>query len=100
MNISIGRGRESFYLAGQVGGKCFSVHAEGDQFFITRETSGREEVRLVPPDVAPNAAPPPIPPPVGPDGSPRPLFEPLEGERAPGSSPLYGMGFMGEVVES
>ena len=29
------------YLAGQVGGKGFSVHAEGDQFFITREAGGR-----------------------------------------------------------
>ncbi len=61
-----------FYLAGQMHGKGFSVHAEGESLILTREEGNREEIALVPPDAAgvPSEA---IPPPVAADGSPPPL---------------------------
>jgi hypothetical protein len=57
-----------FYMTGQVGGKNFSLHAEGERVFLTREGGPRREVDLVPPAVAPN--PTAMPPAVCPDGSP------------------------------
>jgi transposase len=39
-----------FYLTGQVGGKNFSVHAEGERVVMTRQDGGREEIDLVKPD--------------------------------------------------
>jgi transposase InsO family protein len=38
-----------FYLTGQVGGKPFSVHAEGERVILTREEGSRQEIDLVPP---------------------------------------------------
>ncbi len=70
--------RSPFYLTGNVGGRPFSVHAEGERVILTREGEQREEVDLIGPagDVAgpsPEAAADPMtsyPPPVCPDGSP------------------------------
>jgi transposase InsO family protein len=60
-----------FYVTGNVAGKGFSVHAEGERVILTREGGQRQEVDLVPP---PEAAGPssaaPLPQPVCPDGSP------------------------------
>lgn len=42
-----------FYLTGQVGGKPFSVHAEGERVILTRAEGERQEIDLVPPSVAP-----------------------------------------------
>jgi transposase InsO family protein len=56
---------EPFYLTGQVGGRPFSVHAEGERVILTG-SEGRREVDLVPP-----AAPEPLEPlpePVCPSG--------------------------------
>jgi transposase InsO family protein len=79
-----------FYLTGNVGGRPFSVHAEGERVILTRE-GARAEVDLVPPAAAedPDAV---LPKPVVPDGSP--VFgTPEETESAPpapGVSPLDG----------
>jgi transposase InsO family protein len=37
-----------FYLTGQVGGKPFSLHAEGERVFLTGSTGERREIDLVP----------------------------------------------------
>lgn len=59
--------KNPFYLTGQVGGKPFSLHAEGERVILTRG-EGREEVEL-------SSPPPPakgqeFPPSLCPDGSP------------------------------
>ena len=41
-----------FYVTGQLGGKNFSLHAEGERVFLTREGGLRQEVDLVPPAAA------------------------------------------------
>jgi transposase InsO family protein len=77
-----------FYLTGNVGGRPFSVHAEGERVILTRE-GARAEVDLVPPAAAP-AAEAAFPKPVVPDGSPS-FGLPEETESAPpppGVSPL------------
>src|SRR5262249_55131275 len=57
-----------FYMTGQLGGKNFSLHAEGERVFLTREGSLRQEVDLVPPAaIADSAA---MPKAICPDGSP------------------------------
>ena len=42
--------KKPFYLTGQVGGKAFSVHAEGERVFLTKEQAEREEIELVGPE--------------------------------------------------
>jgi transposase InsO family protein len=75
-----------FYMTGQVGGKSFSVHAEGERVIMTGE-EGRHEVDLVPP---PEQKPAELPPAVCPHAAP--LVEGLEDGAeeppAPGTSPL------------
>ena len=82
--------KEPFYLTGQVGGRNFSLHAEGERVFLTREGGGRQEVDLVPPPADP--APAELPPAVCPDGSPRSAGMPAVTDDqtvpAPGTSPL------------
>jgi transposase InsO family protein len=56
-----------FYMTGQLGGKNFSLHAEGERVFLTREGGARQEVDLVPPAAASAAM---MPQAVCPDGSP------------------------------
>ena len=102
--------RSPFYLTGNVGGRPFSVHAEGERVILTREGEQRSEVDLVGPsgDAVPPEAEPPVtgaqdagaqdvgpietayPTPVCPDGSPE-FGLPDETESAPpepGVSPL------------
>jgi hypothetical protein len=79
--------KKPFYLTGQVGGKAFSVHAEGERVVMTRQDGGREEIDLVKPDE-----------PQPPESYPEPVTVcatcPSEGEPgseqppAPGVSPL------------
>ena len=76
--------KKPFYLTGQVGGKAFSVHAEGERVIMNREGDGREEVELVPPERDEEER---MPEPVCPDGSPGDSFGEVE-EPAPGASPL------------
>ena len=47
-----GAPRKPFYVTGQVGGKTFSVHAEGDRVIMTKEGEERKEVELTSPEVA------------------------------------------------
>jgi len=81
--------RPPFYMTGQVGGKNFSLHAEGERVFLTREGEPRREVELAPPPQGPTEQV--VPPPVCPDGSPagEETVEGMDGDGpAPGTSPL------------
>jgi transposase InsO family protein len=57
-----------FYLTGQVGGKPFSVHAEGERVILTHTEGERQEIDLVPPAPAPEVASASLPMPVCPMG--------------------------------
>jgi transposase InsO family protein len=87
-----GTPKTPFYLTGSVGGKGFSVHAEGERVILTRQEGQREEVDLTPP--APPAAPQPpacdLPQPVCPQGIVDSELAEAENlpEPAPGCSPL------------
>jgi transposase InsO family protein len=63
--------KNPFYIAGQVGGKPFTVHAEGERVILSRG-QGREEIELASPPASPEPPPPPpeMPKPLCPDGSP------------------------------
>jgi hypothetical protein len=63
-----------FYLTGQVGGKNFSLHAEGERVFMTSEAGARQEVDLVPPPAAKGTMPQAL----CPDGSPSGVLSPSE----------------------
>ncbi|MBI3863719.1 MAG: DDE-type integrase/transposase/recombinase, partial [Planctomycetia bacterium] len=81
--------RPPFYVTGQVGGKNFSLHAEGERVFLTQDGQQRREVDLAPPaqEVTDNV----MPAPVCPDGSPATDDSSADSdgdEPAPGVSPL------------
>lgn len=88
--------RKPFYLTGQMGGKSFSVHAEGERMILKRQGEERQEVELVPADEKPpetsaeSASDQTLPEPVCPNGSPvGALTEPPASSIAePGQSPL------------
>ena len=91
--------RSPFYLTGNVGGRPFSVHAEGERVILTRAGEQREEVDLIgpagetcapSPEPAVETQPSSYPPPVCPDGSPEfGLADETESEPPePGVSPL------------
>ena len=64
-----GNPKKPFYLTGQVGGKAFSVHAEGERVILTRADSGREEIDLAPAEPVPEPVPAAaLPKPVCPQG--------------------------------
>jgi transposase InsO family protein len=44
-----GQPKKPFYLTGQVGGRPFSVHAEGERVILTKAAGERQEIDLVPP---------------------------------------------------
>ena len=60
--------KSPFYLTGQVGGKPFSVHAEGERVILTRAEGERQEIDLVPPTPAPEVVKADLPTPVCPMG--------------------------------
>jgi transposase InsO family protein len=78
-----------FYMTGQVGGKPFSVHAEGERVILTG-ADGRQEVDLVPPAVKNDEKDWPLP--VCPAGTVSGIFPDAAAEAppAPGTSPLDG----------
>jgi transposase InsO family protein len=94
--------KQPFYLTGQVGGKPFSVHAEGERVILTGAAGARQEIDLVAP-AAPPSEPPAttrapiaepqaameLPPPVCPAGVVTSLAdEGMEEPPLPGTSPL------------
>ncbi|HUT59357.1 MAG TPA: DDE-type integrase/transposase/recombinase [Phycisphaerae bacterium] len=85
--------KKPFYLTGQVGGKSFSVHAEGERVILKRQGEQRQEVDLVSPDDERSAEPAwqqTLPEPLCPNGSPAavPNEPSAPSVEAPGSSPL------------
>jgi transposase InsO family protein len=79
-----------FYLTGQVGGKPFSVHAEGERVILTRTEGERQEIDLVPPTSTSEAVKVDLPTPICPMGEVIGLgTEEANAEPpAPGTSPL------------
>ena len=75
-----------FYVTGNVGGKAFSVHAEGERVILTQDGKPREEVALTPP-ATPAAE---LPAPVCPTGAlPVEASDPVNlPPPAPGESPM------------
>src|SRR5262245_1072630 len=75
-----GTPRSPFYVTGQVAGRPFSVHAEGERVFLTRPGQPRQEVELVgPPSTASESDE--LPEAVCPHGAPAsgdPLVEPAD----------------------
>jgi transposase InsO family protein len=82
--------KKPFYLTGQVGGKSFSVHAEGERVILKRQGEARQEVDLVSPEDQLPAEQQTFPEPLCPNGSP--VVDPTEPSapslEEPGSSPL------------
>jgi len=76
--------KKPFYLTGNVGGRNFSVHADGERIVMRREDGEAEEVELVPPE-EPEVMPEPVSPvgTVGQDSGPG-----FEEPAAPGTSPI------------
>jgi hypothetical protein len=86
--------RSPFYLTGQVGGRSFSVHAEGERVILTRSEGEREEVELVPlAEKHPGGEPGELPEPLCPSGASRgvPGGDGAGGAQAPGTSVLDGV---------
>lgn len=92
-----GTPKKPFYLTGSVGGKPFSVHAEGERVIMMREEGQREEIDLTPAQPSPvpaeAARPGELPAPVCPQGVvSRELTDAVdEPEAAPGTSPIDGL---------
>jgi hypothetical protein len=98
--------KKPFYLTGQVEGKPFSVHREGDRVILQRAGEPREDIDLEPTHrdrtegVATNEAEDELPPSVCPDGSPLSLWQHQCREWAPGTSPLDAFPKADEEVEA
>jgi transposase InsO family protein len=98
-----GTPKAPFYLTGQVGGKPFSLHAEGERVILTGAEGARKEIDLAPPaPPAPTAAaapeagspptaprPPALPEPVCPQGVVAGIHPgDVQGPPPPGVAPL------------
>lgn len=89
--------KKPFYLTGQLDGKPFSVHREGDRVILRQAGQPREDIDLVDPaaekakriqDVQGDA----LPPSLCPDGSPTSLWQVSTSDASlPGTSPLDGL---------
>ena len=84
--------KKPFYLTGQLDGKPFSVHREGDRVILQQAGQAREEIDLVAPAGAAPLPPPSevetLPQPLCPDGSPTTLWQATNREPPPGTSPI------------
>jgi hypothetical protein len=86
--------KKPFYLTGQLDGKPFSVHREGDRVILRQAGHPREEIELVDPAQEARDAQPTevdvLPPALCPDGSPTSLFQASTRDDVPlpGVSPL------------
>jgi len=90
--------KKPFYLTGQLDGKPFSVHREGDRVILRQAGQDREEIELPAPPAgepvqapAESETPVALPTPICPDGSPRTAWNPPDAEPAPGTSPIDEM---------
>ena len=52
-----GRPKKPFYMTGQLGGRSFSVHAEGERMVLRRDDGEREEITLTSPQSSKEPAP-------------------------------------------
>ena len=89
--------RPPFYLAGNAGGKAFSVHAEGERVILQHGEGERQEIDLLVPKPQPV---PELPVPLCPMGSPSEGDLEAEHEEVPppGVSPLdEGLEHLGEL---
>jgi hypothetical protein len=83
--------KKPFYLTGQLDGKPFSVHREGDRVILHQADQAREEIELVAPAAPVDDSPASdnaLPKPLCPDGSPVTLWQAGNGEPMPGVSPV------------
>lgn len=83
--------KKPFYLTGQVEGKPFSVHREGDRVILHKAGEEREDIELKPShpkDKLEVPAEEGLPPAVCPDGSPLSLWQHQSREDSPGTSPI------------
>jgi transposase InsO family protein len=85
--------KKPFYLTGQLDGKPFSVHREGDRVILRQAGQAREEIDLVDPATVANdehqAEGDTLPPALCPDGSPTSLWQASGSDVSlPGESPL------------
>ncbi len=85
--------KKPFYLTGQLDGKPFSVHREGDRVILHQASQPREEIDLVAPPQEAEVDPAEanaenLPQPLCPDGSPTTSWQDNSPEPAPGQSPL------------
>jgi transposase InsO family protein len=85
--------KKPFYLTGQLDGKPFSVHQEGDRVVLCQADGPREEIDLVDPQPSRSRSPEgereTLPPSVCPDGSPTTLWQVDSGDASlPGQSPV------------
>jgi transposase InsO family protein len=88
-----GEPRRPFYITGQVGGKSFSVHAEGERVILKPANGEREEVDLVRPE-EPAEEPTALPEPVCPQAVPAESTaeEALDEEDEPGTEEPFAPG--------
>jgi transposase InsO family protein len=86
--------KKPFYLTGQLDGKPFSVHREGDRVILHQVGQPREEIDLVAPEANRAKRTPPtaadrLPPSLCPDGSPTTLWQvSCSDVPLPGTSPI------------
>ena len=83
--------KKPFYLTGQLDGKPFSVHREGDRVILHQADQPREEIDLVAPAAPVDdslASDNALPQHLCPDGSPATLWQVADGEPMPGISPV------------
>ena len=87
--------KKPFYLTGQLDGKPFSVHREGDRVILHRAEKPREEIDLVAPREARRSEEKPpaeaLPKSLCPDGSPASLWQVSSEEPMPGESAIDGL---------
>jgi transposase InsO family protein len=90
--------KKPFYLTGQLDGKPFSVHREGDRVILRQAGGEREEIDLPrPPGQSSDethqneSSGEMLPTPVCPDGSPQTAWNPPDAVPLPGVSPIDGM---------
>lgn len=74
--------KKPFYVTGQVGGKAFSLHAEGERMILTPGDGERREIDLAPPKQSEESVPEPVTAVAILSG------EPEEPEPEPGTSPI------------